>query len=62
MDEAARGSGAGRALIEAVADRARAQARTRLYWLTQTGNATARLLYDRMAKEAGFVRYDCKLE
>lgn len=62
VDEAARGSGAGRALIEAVAERARAQASTRLYWLTQAGNATARLLYDRMAKEAGFVRYDYKLE
>jgi GNAT superfamily N-acetyltransferase len=62
VDEAVRGSGAGRALIEAVADRARAQASTRLYWLTQAGNATARLLYDRMTKEAGFIRYDYKLE
>ncbi len=62
VDEAARGSGAGRALIEAVADRARTQASTRLYWLTQNGNATARRLYNRMAREAGFVRYDYKLE
>ena len=62
VDEGVRGSGAGRRLIEAVADRARAQACARLYWLTQTGNATARLLYDRLAKEAGFVRYDYKLD
>ncbi len=62
VDEAVRGSGAGRALIEAVAERARAQASTRLYWLTQIGNGTARTLYDRLAKEAGFVRYDYKLD
>lgn len=62
VDEAARGAGAGRALIEAVADRARAQASTRMYWLTQADNAVARGLYDKLAQESGFVRYDYKLE
>ncbi len=58
VDRAARGHGAGRALIEAVAERARAQSSARLYWLTQSHNATARALYDRLAKHTGFVRYE----
>ncbi len=62
VDEAARGAGDGRALIEAVADRARAQACSKMYWRTQAGNTTARRLYDGIAKESGFVHYDYKLE
>ena len=58
VDEAARGHGVARALIEAVAERARAQASTRMYWLTQDHNATARILYDRVAKFNGFIRYE----
>lgn len=58
VDAAARGQGVGRALIEAVAARARAQDATRMYWLTQDDNATARLLYDRLAKTSGFIRYE----
>ena len=61
VDQAKRGHGAGRALIEAVAERARAQASTRLYWLTQSHNATARALYDRLAKHTGFIRYEYPL-
>ena len=57
VDPAVRGGGTGRKLIEAVADRARAQASTRLYWMTQADNAVARGLYDKIAKETGFVRY-----
>ena len=57
-DESARGQGVGRALIEAVAADARARGASRLYWLTQEGNATARLLYDRLAVNRGFIRYD----
>ena len=53
--EATRGHGVARALIEAVAMRARASASTRMYWLTQDHNATARLLYDRLAKNSGFI-------
>ncbi len=62
VDAAARGSGAGRALIEAVASRAQEKAAARMYWLTQSGNAAARRLYDGIAKESGFVRYDYKLD
>ena len=62
VDADARGTGAGRALTEAVAERARAQAAGRMYWLTQEGNAAARRLYDAVAKNSGFIRYEYKLE
>jgi GNAT superfamily N-acetyltransferase len=58
VDAAARGSGCGRALIERVAEAARERDCLRLYWTTKEDNATARLLYDRLAKFNGFVRYD----
>jgi len=60
-DEAARGHGAGRALIAAVGDWARGRGCGRLYWLTQEGNATARALYDKVAVNRGFIRYDVVL-
>ncbi len=52
-----RAQGVGRALIEAVAARARAAGAPRLYWLTHESNATARLLYDRVARHSGFIVY-----
>jgi GNAT superfamily N-acetyltransferase len=52
-----RGTGVGRALIEAVAGRARAAGATRLYWLTHESNATARTLYDKVAQQSGFIVY-----
>jgi GNAT superfamily N-acetyltransferase len=55
--EAARGRGLGRALIEAVYERARAAGASRVYWLTQEGNATARALYDKLAERSGFIQY-----
>lgn len=58
VDEAARGTGAGRALIEAVADRARERSASRLYWHTQEHNAVARRLYDQVARNRGFIRYE----
>ena len=61
VDADARGQGIARKLIEAVARRARAAASTRMYWLTQDDNATARLLYDRLAKHTGFIRYEYPL-
>ena len=56
--EHARGRGVARALIEAVADAARARGATRYYWLTAQDNATARTLYDKVARFKGFIRYD----
>jgi len=60
-DAAARGAGVGRALIAAVGDWARAQGCGRLYWLTHESNATARALYDKVAVNRGFIRYDVVL-
>ncbi|MCZ2440383.1 MAG: GNAT family N-acetyltransferase [Burkholderiales bacterium] len=57
-DEACRGRGVARALIAAVAQAARAAGASRLYWLTQENNRTARELYDRVAQYKGFIRYD----
>ncbi len=61
VDASVRGSGAGRALIERVAQVARERDCLRLYWTTKEDNATARLLYDRLAKFNGFIRYDYAL-
>jgi GNAT superfamily N-acetyltransferase len=53
----ARGSGAGRALIEAVYRAADAAGADQVYWLTAHSNATARQLYDRVAKLTPFIKY-----
>jgi GNAT superfamily N-acetyltransferase len=58
VDDTARGSGAGRRLIEAVyqkADEARAAG---VYWNTQEFNADARALYDTLAHRTSFIRYE----
>jgi GNAT superfamily N-acetyltransferase len=52
-----RGTGAGRALIEAVYAAADAAGRPNVYWLTQTFNTTARQLYDRVASATPFMEY-----
>ncbi len=54
----ARGQGVARALIQAVAEAARREKASRYYWLTQDKNATARALYDKIARFNGFIRYD----
>jgi GNAT superfamily N-acetyltransferase len=61
VDAAVRGRGYATALINGVADSARERGCFRLYWLTQESNATARHLYDRVAKFTGFIRYDFAL-
>ena len=61
VDEAARGTGTGRALIEAVAEHAREHGAVRLYWHTHENNAVARRLYDRLALNRGFIRYEYPL-
>jgi GNAT superfamily N-acetyltransferase len=54
---AARGRGVGRALIEAVYDRARQAGSARVYWLTHETNAVARRLYDQVSGNSGFIVY-----
>ncbi|HLJ19626.1 MAG TPA: GNAT family N-acetyltransferase [Stellaceae bacterium] len=56
-DERARGKGVGRALIEAVYERARIAGCSRVYWLTHETNAIARRLYDSVADNTGFLVY-----
>jgi GNAT superfamily N-acetyltransferase len=58
VDEAARGHGAARALIEHVAEESHARGADRFYWTTKQDNATARALYDKVAQFRGFIRYD----
>ena len=55
--EEARKLGIGRALIAAVEREARAAGASRIYWLTQEGNANARALYDKVADRSGFIQY-----
>lgn len=57
VDPAARGLGAGRALIEAVYAEARAGGCSRVYWLTHETNHEAMQLYDRIADRSGFLQY-----
>lgn len=54
---ATRGTGAGRALIEAVYAAADANGTPSVYWLTQDHNTTARQLYDRIARVTPFIKY-----
>lgn len=57
VSPATRGSGAGRALIEAVLQRAKSNGWEKVYWHTREGNARARALYDSFTKADDFVRY-----
>ena len=57
----ARGHGVAKALIQEVARQARAAGAARYYWLTQENNAVARVLYEKLAKYHGFIRYDFAL-
>ena len=60
-EESLRGKGAGRQMIQAVYDAARAAGSTRVYWTTQTANVAARTLYDKLAKHLGFIVYSHEL-
>ena len=53
---AARGEGAGRALIEALVTLGREYGWRRAYWHTHENNE--RTLYDRLAERTDYVRYD----
>jgi len=55
--EEARGQGVGRALIEAVYERAQADGASRVYWLTHETNTAAQALYDKVASRSGFIQY-----
>lgn len=56
-DPDVRGKGIGRALIEGVYAAADAAGAPAVYWLTQDFNTEARKLYDRIAVETPFIKY-----
>jgi GNAT superfamily N-acetyltransferase len=56
-NEAARGKGVGRALIEAVYAKARGSGAGRVYWQTHETNLVAQELYNKLAERSGFIVY-----
>ena len=56
-DPESRGTGVGRALIEAVYEQADRDGAPSVYWLTQDHNAQARQLYDRIGTATPFIKY-----
>ena len=58
VDPAARGSGAARRLIEAVAEVGRAEGWTLIRWITADDNYRARALYDQLATRTTWITYD----
>jgi len=57
VNQAIRGAGVGRQLIQAVYDAAQTAGSTRVYWQTQYSNTAGRALYDKVAKHLGFIVY-----
>jgi len=60
VDPGRRGSGVGRALINAVAAVARERGWPLVRWITAADNTSARRLYDDVAKATPWVTYDLK--
>ncbi len=57
-DPEVRGTGVGRALIEAVHATAARAGVANVYWMTHETNIVGRRLYDRVARRTGFIEYD----
>lgn len=57
VDADQRGTGVGRALIEAVYSRADTGGSPAVYWLTQESNEAGRQLYDKVAELTPFIKY-----
>jgi GNAT superfamily N-acetyltransferase len=57
----ARGSGAAKALIEAVASEGKKRGWTVIRWITAEDNYRARSLYDKVAEKTKWATYDVKL-
>jgi GNAT superfamily N-acetyltransferase len=61
VDPNVRGGGIGRSLIAHVTDWAHTHGASKVYWLTEETNSPARILYDRVATNTGFVHYEIEL-
>ena len=61
VEPSARGAGWGRKFIEALVARGLDRGWRRIYWHTETDNAPARRLYDRVSQLTNYVRYDVAL-
>lgn len=61
VSPAARGTGAGRALIDWLIETAKSQGWCQVYWVTRRDNAVARKLYDSYVAADDFVRYVVRL-
>lgn len=57
VDPECRVGGAGRALIEAVYEKAAEADCSETYWMTQEFNSVARVLYDRVGELTPFIKY-----
>lgn len=57
VDPAARGSGAGKAMILHIQNLAAEHGWNKVHWLTAESNATARRLYDQFAPPTGLIQY-----
>lgn len=57
-EPAVRGSGAGTALLEAIAEHARAHGGGTIRWITAADNARAQGVYDRLATRTSWVTYE----
>lgn len=62
VDPAARGSGAGKAMISYLQTMGSEAGWDRIHWLTAETNETARRLYDQFAPASGFIQYAVKPE
>ena len=57
VEQGLRGGGVGRTLIAAVEQEARTAGASRIYWLTHESNASAQVLYGKVAERSGFIQY-----
>jgi GNAT superfamily N-acetyltransferase len=64
VSDQARGAGYGRALITNVVADARGRMAHAVYWLTHRRNKRARTLYNKLARDDGFIQYviDCSAD
>jgi GNAT superfamily N-acetyltransferase len=61
VDRKSRGIGAATKLVQRTVTEARTGGASKLYWLTQEDNATARSIYEKLANRSNFTYYSLQL-